>query len=474
LLKGTSLESTTQKSIAPLSDTSLPLGLAELIEEPDKYEGNHLQLNGALERAPAMDCDTKTRGIPASWILFDGESEIPVAGLSTELNRAASGISSTILEGRWVKWQGPHGCGRSAETVELWYLDAYRVVSPNPIALVPVISQNTDQITGNLVVRSSPESSAEATVTATRPISPDEIGTPSPMAPTPIPQVDQPSVTETGTALHIFTPVITPELIQPSLTPTQRSNGVTSTSAPAATSTTPTPTMTVENTPSATVTTAAPLIIFRMELEVSSIETGRLGVNEVHRWTHTITETRRLSVSVASDYFLDTSIKVIDPAGLTIVDQNFTAEGLPEIVVGITLIEPGLYDILISSPSGDSGNYAILISDDESYPFIFQRTLLVGDSGSAFMQQETDHFWHFTGAAGQAVTISVVPRDSSDLFLNLFGTDGVSLIRFHDETAAGEPEQLIGYILPDTGIYSLRIGEFNFGSADYEIFLAEG
>lgn len=141
---------------------------------------------------------------------------------------------------------------------------------------------------------------------------------------------------------------------------------------------------------------------------------------------------------------------------------------------GVTLIDPGIYDILVSSPTGEPGYYAILISDDESYPYFFQGTLLIDDIGNAVIARDSDHFWHFTGTAGQAISISVVPAGDSDLFLNLFGTDGVSLIRFHDETASGEPEQIIGYVLPDTGIYSLRIGELNFGSAEYEIFLTDG
>jgi hypothetical protein len=140
----------------------------------------------------------------------------------------------------------------------------------------------------------------------------------------------------------------------------------------------------------------------------------------------------------------------------------------------VTLIDPGVYDILVSSPSGELGYYAILISDQDSYPYIFQGTLQIGDTGSAALAAESDHFWHFTGAAGQTVTISVVPTDDSDLFLNLFGTNGVSLVRFHDETGSGEPEELISYMLPDTGIYSLRVGEFDFQSASYEIFLTDG
>jgi hypothetical protein len=211
-----------------------------------------------------------------------------------------------------------------------------------------------------------------------------------------------------------------------------------------------------------------------MALDVSSIETGRLAHNEIHRWTHEITSTTQLTVSLASDHLLDLSVSIVDADGRVIAQQNAAINGEPEILSGVTLMDPGIYDILVSSPSGDPGDYAILISDSESYPYIFQGTLRIGDIGDAVIASGSDHFWHFTGAAGQAISISVVPTGDADLFLNLFGTDGVTLIRFHDETVSGEPEQIIGYVLPDTGIYSLRIGEFNFGSGEYEIFLTEG
>jgi hypothetical protein len=235
-----------------------------------------------------------------------------------------------------------------------------------------------------------------------------------------------------------------------------------------------TPTSTPEGTVTLTPIPGDLVILDQMELPVSSIETGHLLANEIHRWPHVITATKRLTVNLASELSLDLALRIQDAEGNVIAEQNKALAGEPEIIREVLLPEAGIYDILVSAPSAESGHYAILISHSDSYPFVFQGTLDFGESAAGTMPEENDHFWFFSGAAGQVVTIIVTPNDGSDIFLNLFGTDGVSLIRFHDEMAGGEAEQISSYTLPETGLYSLRIGEYNFGPSSYEVFISEG
>jgi hypothetical protein len=90
------------------------------------------------------------------------------------------------------------------------------------------------------------------------------------------------------------------------------------------------------------------------------------------------------------------------------------------------------------------------------------------------MQEDNDHFWHVYGTAGETVTIRVTPSDSSDLFIRLFGPNDTLLVDFHDETGDGEVEEILSFTLPETGIYSILVGEFNFGRSDYSIELISG
>ena len=73
--------------------------------------------------------------------------------------------------------------------------------------------------------------------------------------------------------------------------------------------------------------------------------------------------------------------------------------------------------------------------------------------------------------AGDRLSATVVPKDNSDIFVRLFGPDDKILIQLHNESGAGESEQLVSFSLADTGFYSLVIGELNFGPSAYEIDL---
>ncbi len=120
------------------------------------------------------------------------------------------------------------------------------------------------------------------------------------------------------------------------------------------------------------------------------------------------------------------------------------------------------------------GYYAVLVLNDESYTFVFNGTLELGQNESTIMREQNDHFWHFVGTAGDIVTIRVTPTDDSNLFLRLFDPAGILVVDFQDETDEGEAEELLSFTLPDTGFYSILVGELNFGEANYSITLMSG
>jgi hypothetical protein len=456
------------------------MSLSELVDDPDKFVGDQLSLSGDLSPAPVTYCRSKARRLPANWILSDGVNEVPVASTSSDLNVFVGQIPGAVLTGRWLHWQGPVGCGPDVEVEEQWFLDVSHFVIPNPVAVVPVLTPSP---------RVNPEQLAEEEAIL-------GTGEPSELLASPIPStVSEHQISETGTprpqglgVTPISTVVPTPATVTITMTPTPAQEGEPSlitatptlespelsTATPTLSPATPTTVETAASSPSPTATEDPLQTIFRMDLVVSSIETGRLGTGEIHRWTYEITSTEQLTVNLASDYLLDVAVSVVDPGGQTIAQQNNASNGEPEILSGVTLMNPGVYDILVSSPTGEPGNYSILVSNEESYSYIFQGTLQIGDGRSAAAAAENDHFWHFTGTEGQAVTIVVIPTGDSDLFLNLFDTHGVPLIRFHNETSSGEPEQIINYVLPESGIYPLRVGEFNYNPSEYEIFLTDG
>lgn len=168
------------------------------------------------------------------------------------------------------------------------------------------------------------------------------------------------------------------------------------------------------------------------------------------------------------------AISFYDLDGDLIAEQNDAQNGEPEILSSLALPSAGTYEIRVHSPGNASGQYAILVYDEGSYPFIFQGTLAYGGSQNAALDVESDHFWHFVGQSGDVVTVNVDQSDNSDLILRLYGPDGLSLIEYSNKSPAGIPERLLNYSLPDSGLYSVVVGEFNFGRAVYQIIITKG
>jgi hypothetical protein len=192
---------------------------------------------------------------------------------------------------------------------------------------------------------------------------------------------------------------------------------------------------------------------------------------EIHRWPLVVTTTMVITVNVATEIALDTAISIRGPSGNIVAQQNNTQGAEPEVLAAVPLNELGTYEILITSENDVAGFYAILVLNEESYTFVFNGTLAFGEVGPAIMRANTDQFWHFSGTAGQVVTITATPSDNSDLFMRLFGPNDTLLVDFHDDTGQGDVEEIESFTLPETGFYSLLIGEFDFGAASYTVVI---
>jgi hypothetical protein len=464
--------------VIPLADeTTEPVTIAELLETPEDYAGQLIEVSGTYYQRQVVVCSTRPQYSPARWALSDGELRIPAGGLDQRLEGLPSGRIEIAAVGRWLQWQGPVGCGRQAQVTEVWYLDVEQVVSPNPITIaavgsdegeVAVQSEPTEDTSGGYPGPEGTAESDEPQISATEIVSGTDFpGLPEPVG-TPVLQQPTPSPTTSGGANATATPTIANG--GGIATPTVTSSAATAT--PTTTGGSPTPTAT-----STDGSGGEPVTVDQEDLPPGSIETAELGVNEIHRWPLVITSTAVITINVASEIDLDIEITILDPSGAVVAQQNNAQGGSPEVLAAVPLSELGTYDILITSENDETGFYAILaldVLDDDYYTFVFNDTLEVGQSETTTARPNNDHFWFFFGTAGETVTIRVSPTDISDLFIRLFGPNDSLLVDFHNETGEGEVEELLSFTLPDTGFYSLLLGELNFGASTYTISLISG
>lgn len=445
--------------------------IADLFEAPETYDGRLLEVSGTYYKRAVVVCSTRPQYSPARWALSDGEVRIAAGGVDQRLEDLPSGRIELTAVGRWLRWQGPVGCGRQAQVTEVWYLDVEEVVSPNPITIAAVgfddggvsIQTGPPETTGGYPGPGGTAESDDPQISATQILSgtePSELPQPpgTPVLP------PTPTSATNGGPNSTATPTTTAETGGSAGTPTTTSAAATP--SPTTTNGSPAPTATASGGELETVA--------QEELPPDSIETVLLGPNEVHRWPFVITSTTFITVNVASQIELDVSITIRDPFGAVVAQQNSAQDGSPEVLSAVFLTTIGSYDILISSETGATGYYAILVLDQDSYTFVFNQTLDMGQDETTNLHENNDHFWFFYGAAGESVTIRVSPLDDADLFMRLFGPGGILLIDFHNETGEGEVEELLDFTLPETGFYSLLVGELAFGAATYTISLMSG
>ena len=171
------------------------------------------------------------------------------------------------------------------------------------------------------------------------------------------------------------------------------------------------------------------------------------------------------------DAELELIATVMDRNGQVLSANTTTGPGQPVTLPNVNLPEAGEFAILLTTLEGEAGGYAILLSDDDTYNFVFQGNLSDGVTDSDILLPESDHFYFFSGSAGDIVDLTARPQVGVDLFLRLFDPNGSSLITFHDENPAGEAEQISAFSLPETGLYSLLIGEQAFAGGAYEVVL---
>ena len=423
---------------APEKREPVNVSIAEILTNPATHEGRFLRVSGQFQFKQPISCEGEIFGPPDTWVLGDGELELPAAGPFDSMPSLPAGEEGLTVDGQWQRWRGLTGCGDHALPAESWYLEVSEIVFPNSSALIPALGagvagprldddeQATAEVGGAIPAATAEQSGAAPTMV--------------PTASNPTGQLPPALPTQSAYPGAVATPLLTP----------------------AATRTT---------IPTATATPGGGFSTMPI-LTLGSLEAGQLLANEVHRWPFEITATKAIRVQIAPEPGLDVGLSLHDPSGQILAEDETDLSGQPLILENVTLPEAGTYEIIVSSSPISSGDYTILIGDNQSYDFVFHGFLTDGDIINGQIDAESDHFWHFMGESGEEVDISATPTGGEDLFLRLFGPDGSILVEYYDENPAGVPEQLFEFNLPASGIYSVLVGESNFGQAGYLIQLS--
>ncbi|MEM7802425.1 MAG: hypothetical protein AAF633_24745 [Chloroflexota bacterium] len=213
----------------------IPVNFETLNADPLVFRNKLILVEGIFTSATPTGC-IPYKGPQVNWHMVADNLEMDISGLS-DVAQLTPELARLKVEGIWRLYEGPLGCGKEPERGFAWYLEAVRVVEPNPLIFSQsgsLVIQSENQVAEE-ISESAPTDgteNVEATPTATQTVPPTEV-------------VSSPTPLNTATPLPTVTTGSSPPTVTPSRTP---SSAAATRQAPTATLVTSiTPTGTLDN-----------------------------------------------------------------------------------------------------------------------------------------------------------------------------------------------------------------------------------
>ncbi len=445
--------------------TPVPAVLADVMANPEFYEGAYLQVTGQYFRRPLQVCGSDPHPSPAGWELVTGETRVPAGGFNAQLRQLfPDSITMTVI-GRFTQWEGPVGCGKQAVPTEMWFLDVVKIVDPTQLALVTLTpgSASGDLISEDLF---TPAADSEGF--------PSEEDVFLPTSPPVAPPTNAPTrVVPIETLGAGFTPVATDDInvSTPNGTETAVISGTIQ-----ASSGTPTSTGTVTNTPQPGSTSPAtngsptPVSTVRVGGSTVTIKDDTLSEldfrvvslqsSEIHEWPMSLFFGEEVVISVVGEPAMNIGITIYDEDMNVMKTQDASLAGLPEILF---FDPPDMndYKVRISERNGVGGGYLLTIGVD---PILLNAKglLTYGLPRGATAYEDQLDYWFFQGQKGDVIEITVSSEIGADTSALLFTADGDDL--------GGLDEPIT---LPDAGWYVIELEELELLQNSYEITVSK-
>jgi hypothetical protein len=208
-------------------------------------------------------------------------------------------------------------------------------------------------------------------------------------------------------------------------------------------------------------------------IELGQAIQGELPPDNQHIWTFDGAAGQRVSIVVEpSNNAFDTILNVYGPDGqrLVALDEGFSGD--PEVVVGFELPLTGPYSIIVSSFSGQGGDYTVSLDETQAGIANFHDAgdLVYGDVKQQSLREREAHAWFFQTRAGDQIVIETRPL-TAHLDLDLWLLDpAIERIAAADKFLAGQVER-IEFSITQDGQHIILIQDYNGQAGDYEISL---
>lgn len=439
----------------PAANMPRPVQLAMLELNPTAYDGDLVEIVGRLSFRPRTPCDGEAQESPAAWQLAADNATIPVGGFDEQVRLLLHEEQTMRVVGRWMRWQGPVGCGSDAQQEQFRYLAVTRILWPNPLThatLTPMAIDGSAAVAAEVSPTDDAIPESTGTPTSTMTTAPTANAATPTATPSPNNGAPQPTAINSATPSILSSPTASPAPGTPSATPSATPTAAATPSSHTATPTQP-----------ATFT-----LINQGQIDPEALAAAALKPLEIHSFSFTMDDLNEVSIAVAGEPGLDLVITVLDEFGSQVSATDNQPAGKIERIENLSLAQ-GNYTIQVQGQTGQSGSYMIMLLFADSYTYSFMDMIVYGQTASGTTNEENDHFWLFYGETGDVITIMAAPNDSGDLFLELYGPSAEIVSDFVDDGWEGEPEILSGFTLTNSGLFAIRVGEYNFNPMSYQL-----
>jgi hypothetical protein len=210
------------------------------------------------------------------------------------------------------------------------------------------------------------------------------------------------------------------------------------------------------------------------DLRYGDLVDGRVSSPEGDRWPFVGEAGDSVTIEMNGITLSDSILELLESDGERLTGDDDSGPSLDAMIAGFVLPGSGPYTIVARGYGGDTGTYTLVlylaeqgdVDGDEG-------SLTFGDTVEDRITIQTGDRWTFQAEAGDAVTIEMTGISLDDAYLELIGPDGEQLA--YDDDGGPDLDSLIsGFILPDTGEYTIVARGYGEGTGTYTLSLSLG
>lgn len=204
--------------------------------------------------------------------------------------------------------------------------------------------------------------------------------------------------------------------------------------------------------------------------EIGSLSSSNLGfetvTNNVHMWNIDLEKDEVVTFSLVTENAANGTLAVQTPSGIIGVER--INNGAVEMLQ-FTAEAEGSYQLFVTTTTLATSDYIVNFNVQGNTPtYIFKGEPVTDMSIEAVVLADKDDIWTFYATAGEIVSLRVTPgQNESDLLITLFSKNGEEAAS--DEIELGATEEILDFMIPENGLYALRIGDWDFLERPYTL-----